>query len=70
MNHSSPPLFSKALTIVMAFAIFGCNPKTNQDRDSVSSWGPTMPIQLGHIVKWQASDWLSPGEDIHGHVLS
>ena len=49
----------------MAFAIFGCNPKTNQDRDTVSSWGPTMPIQLGVTSsKWPINDWLAPGEEV------
>ena len=69
MKRSALLLVSKALTLVMAFAVFGCNPKAGSNQAKGAAWGPTMPIQLGaEPSTWQASDWLSPGEDITAAV--
>ena len=69
MKRSALLLVSKALTLVMAFAVFGCNPKVGSNQAKSAAWGPSMPIQLGaEPSTWQASDWLSPGEDITAAV--
>ena len=69
MTRGMQLLDPKALTLVMAFAVFGCAPNQESNQGDRASWGPTMPIQLGvEPSTWQASDWLVPGEDVTGVV--
>ena len=64
MTRFKQLLHSKALTLVMAFAVFGCTPNQKSHQGDRASWGPTMPIQLGvEPSTRQASDWLAPGEE-------
>ena len=69
MTRGMQLLDPKALTLVMAFAVFGCAPNQESNQGDRASWGPTMPVQLGvEPSTWQASDWLVPGEDVTGVV--